>query len=89
MADFFSHRFNKNVWLTTHARKSMERRQIDESILIEIIEEGQVRHHDNEHLWVFKHISGRTDNLICAAIVEKNALVVKTVMINWELECEK
>jgi len=40
------------------------------------------------NLWVFKHIVGRDDNLICAAVVEETAVVVKTVMINWELEDE-
>jgi hypothetical protein len=33
-------------------------------------------------------IPGRTDNLICAAAVEHAAVVIKTVMIDWELEDE-
>ena len=29
---------------------------------------------------------GRSDNLICAAVVIESVVVIKTVMINWELE---
>lgn len=34
------------------------------------------------------HIDGRSDNPVCAALVESDAIIVKTVMINWELEDE-
>lgn len=88
MADFFSKRFGKNVWITHHARRSMQRRAIDEATLEQVLETGDIRHRDEINLWVFRHIDGRTDNLICAAVVEKEAVVVKTVMINWELEDE-
>ncbi len=37
-------------------------------------------------MWLFKHIDVRSDNLICAAVIEQDAIIVKTVMINWELE---
>jgi hypothetical protein len=39
-------------------------------------------------MWVFTHIQERADNLICAAVVEQAAVVIKTVMVNWELEDE-
>lgn len=88
MADFFSLRFGKNVWVTHHARMSMQKRQIDIATLERVIEEGEIKRRNPVNLWVFKHIEGRPDNLICAAVVEQEAVVVKTVMINWELEDE-
>lgn len=88
MADFFSTKFSKNVWITRHARNSMQRRGIDDATLEQVIEEGNVKRRDETSLWVSLHIQGRTDNLICAAVVEETAVVVKTVMINWELEDE-
>lgn len=89
MADFFSRRFGKNVWVTHHARMSMQKRQVDDAVLEQIIEDGEIKPRDAEHFWVFKHVDGRSDNLICAAVVEQDAVVVKTIMINWELEDEK
>ena len=88
MADFFSKRFNKNVWLTSHARSSMQKREIDNPTIGQVIEEGEVKRSDETNFWVFKQIDGRADNLICAAVTEKAAVIVKTVMINWELEGE-
>lgn len=86
MAGFFSQRFGKNVWITTHARESMQKREIDDATLEQVIEEGDIRRQNDSHMWVYKHIEKRTDNLICAAVVEQEAIVIKTVMINWELE---
>ncbi|WP_413894957.1 DUF4258 domain-containing protein [Rhodoferax sp.] len=88
MADFLSQRFGKNVWITHHARKSMQKREIDDATLERLIEEGEVKRRSDVAMWVFKHIAGPTDNLICVAAVEKAAVIVKTVMINWELEDE-
>jgi len=86
LADFFSKRFGKNVWVTNHARESMQRRSIDAATLERVIEEGEIKRRDEVNLWIFTHIQERADNLICAAVVEQAAVVVKTVMVNWELE---
>jgi hypothetical protein len=43
LADFFSVRFGKNVWITSHARSRMADRSVDESALQQVIEEGQVK----------------------------------------------
>lgn len=88
MADFFSKRFGKNVWVTNHARESMQRRNIDVATLERVIEEGEIKRRDEVNLWVFTHIQERADNLICAAVVEQTAVVIKTVMVNGELEDE-
>lgn len=66
----------------------MLRRKVDADTLKRLIEEGEVKRRDEASLWVFMHIQDRADNLICAAVVEQAALIVKTVMINWELEDE-
>ena len=88
MADFFSQRFGKNVWVTRHARKSMQKREIDDATLERVLEQGEVKRKGDVDMWIFMHIEGRPDNLVCAAVVEAAALVIKTVMINWELEDE-
>ena len=88
MANFLSSRFGKDVWLTNHAVKSMEKREIDDATLEYVIEHGDIQHSDDSNLWVYCHIKGRDDNLLCAAVVKKESIVVKTVMINWELEDE-
>jgi len=88
LADFFSKRFGKNVWVTNHARESMQRRNIDVATLERVIEEGEIKRRDEVNLWVFTQIQERADNLICAAVVEQAAVVIKTVMVNWEPEDE-
>ncbi|MDP2829707.1 MAG: hypothetical protein Q8O37_14015 [Sulfuricellaceae bacterium] len=71
---------------TGHA--THHRWRIDDATLEDVIEEGELKRRDELNLWVFKHIHGRADNLICAAVVEETSVMVKTVMINWELEDE-
>lgn len=61
---------------------------IDIATLERVIEEGDIKRLDEVNLWVFTHIQERADNLICAAVVEQAAVVIKTVMVNWEQEDE-
>ena len=86
MADFFSRRFGKNVWVTRHARQSMLARNVDDATLERVVENGAIKRKDDKHLWIYMHVEGRADNLVCAAAVESEVVVIKTVMINWELE---
>ena len=88
MKSFHSNRFGMDVVLTRHAVESMEKRNVNLEILQEVLELGEIKHRAGSDMWVFKHIAGRADNLICAAVVVENVMVVKTVMINWELEDE-
>ena len=44
------------------------------------------RFKDETHLWAYKHLAGRTDNLICAVLVLETAVVVKTVLHEFTLE---
>ena len=85
MADYFSRRFAKNVWVSRHARQSMRARDVDDTTLEHVIETGEIKRKDDAHLWIYMHMEGRSDNLVCAAVVESDAIIVKTVMINWEL----
>ena len=59
MADFFSERFGKSVWVTNHARERMQRRNIDAATLQRVIEEGEIKRRDEVNLWVFAHIQGQ------------------------------
>ncbi|MEJ7137364.1 DUF4258 domain-containing protein [Amphibiibacter pelophylacis] len=75
-----STRFNRPVILTRHAALRMQERQITEAHLLAVIDTGETRFKDAAHLWAFKHLDGRSDNLICAVLVLENAVIVKTVM---------
>lgn len=45
-----------------------------------MIDTGGTRFKDDTHLWAYKHLDGRSDNLICAVLVLEAVVVVKTVM---------
>jgi hypothetical protein len=49
-----------------------------------LIETGQVKPKDPEHWWIFAAVDGRDDHLICAAVISREALIVKTLMTYWE-----
>lgn len=83
-----SKRFNKPVVLTYHAAEQMAERKIDEETLADLIESGDVKYKDEQHLWIYKSYPARQDNMICAAAIERNNLIIKIVMINWELSDE-
>lgn len=86
--DLISNRFNKSIILTHHAIEQMEVRHVDEATLYDLIESGKILRKDDEHLWIYKVFQGREDNMLCAAVIERNKLIIKTVMINWELDNE-
>jgi len=86
MKSIYSKRFSRAVVLTNHARERMGEREIDEKTVLDVLESGECKYKDDCRLWVFKEILGRDDNLVCAAIVLEDCLIVKTVMIRWELE---
>ncbi|OYU30138.1 MAG: hypothetical protein CFE39_15120 [Comamonadaceae bacterium PBBC2] len=82
----FSLRFQLPIVLTTHARVRMDERSISMEELLLVIDTGDTRYKDSAHLWVFKAIEGRVDNLVCAVLVLEDAVVVKTVMHRFTLE---
>lgn len=80
-----STRFGKDVAITVHAHERMRERDIDEATLLDTIETGVLQRIEGDHAFVFKHHPSRRDNLVCAAVVDEDRLIVKTVMIHWRL----
>ncbi|MEL7897649.1 DUF4258 domain-containing protein [Vreelandella neptunia] len=82
----YSNRFKRNVHVTRHAWERMQQREIDEAQLCELLETGETRYKDQTRLWIAKAFAQRSDNLVCAAVVLENQLIVKTVMHHFEWE---
>ena len=81
---FYSNRFNKKVWLTNHAIESMVTRKITLIELKVLIEDGEFLTTKDDHGWIFLQFDNRNDNLVCAAIVNKESIIIKTVMVRWQ-----
>jgi hypothetical protein len=64
----------------------MRDRGITESLLYDLIETGTLRYKDDFRLWIFKSYTDREDNLICAAAVLEDEIIIKTVMHHFELK---
>jgi hypothetical protein len=58
-------------------------RQISLNLIQEIIDTGTQLQATPGHFWFYKHMADRTDNLLCAAVVVDNVVVIKTVMHHW------
>jgi len=80
----FSQRFQREIRITRHAALRMIDRSIDEATLLELVDSGELRFKDAQRLWIFKDFAERDDNLLCAAVVLNDCLVVKTVMHHFE-----
>lgn len=80
----YSARFSRNVWFTHHAIAAMEKRGVAKETVLDVLETGDVIEKGEGHAWIFHGIPGRSDNLVCAAVVLGQAVVVKTVMVNWQ-----
>jgi hypothetical protein len=81
----FSKRFQREVVVTTHAARRMLERDIEPALLLRMLDDGGLRYEDEHRLWAWLAVPERNDNLLCAALVLDNAVVVKTVMHHWEL----
>ena len=62
----------------------MVQRNIDDPMLHDLLETGETRFKDEVRLWIAKALPGRNDNLVCAAVILEDTLVVKTVMHYFE-----
>lgn len=82
----FSKRFGKPVRLTDHAAKRMRERGIEMDILLDMLDNGTIRFKDETHFWAFKAYPERVDNMLCAAAIESEAIIVKTVMHHFSEE---
>ena len=84
----YSDRFGKDIVLTEHARQRMAECGIDEILVRDIVETGEILRADGPHLFIYKSIPERHDNLVCAVVVEEDVLIVKTTMVRWTLRGE-
>jgi hypothetical protein len=68
----------------------MVERGLSEAIVADLVETGRVKRSgkDSRHLWIFKEYPNRSDNLVCAAAVEGNTLIIKTLMTHWQEHTE-
>ncbi|MFP4076282.1 MAG: DUF4258 domain-containing protein [Halochromatium sp.] len=84
MSSWLSERFSKWVHMTHHAMHRMTQRGLDQEMIAALIETGGVKQKDIEHWWIFKELPGRDDNLVCAAVISRQAMIIKTIMTHWE-----
>lgn len=82
---FYSEKFKKNVWLTNHAIESMAKRRITLFEVKKLIESGEYRELKGSHCWIYYNFPERDDNLVCAAAVDEEAIIIKTVMVQWQV----
>ncbi len=82
----YSERFQRNVWITNHARLMMEERSVPELLLLDLLETGNIKEKTARDLWIYKAYPERPDNLVCTAVMKGQAIIIKTVMVNWQLE---
>lgn len=82
----FSTRFNRPLIITRHAGQRMAERNLSAADLLAVVDTGDTRYKDETHLWAYKYLEGRNDNLVCAVLVLEDAVVVKTVMHHFALE---
>jgi hypothetical protein len=80
---FHSTRFGKRVWLTNHAIESMAKRRVTLDQVKTLVELGTYLDKGEGNGWIFHRLEERGDNLVCAAVVNGQALIVKTIMIHW------
>lgn len=70
--------------MTHHAMRRMSQRELDHETIAALIETEIVKQKDIEHWWVFKELPDRDDNLVCAAVISRQAMIIKTIMTHWE-----
>ena len=81
----FSRRFSLPIVLTKHAQTRMVERKVTIEQVVEIVDTGETKFADLTHLWAFKALANRDDNLICAVLVLEDKVVVKTIMHHFEV----
>ena len=81
----FSKRFSLPIVLTKHAQERMLERSVTIEQVVEIVDTGETKFADPTHLWAYKALPNRDDNLICAVLVLEDKVVVKTIMHHFEV----
>ena len=74
-----------DVVFTDHSKQQMALRKLEESVIVDIVQTGEVKARDAENkFWVFKKIPGREDNLISVSVsLEAPRLIIITTIVNW------
>jgi len=80
---FQSTRFGKRVWLTNHAIESMAKRRVTLDQVKTLVELGTYLDKGDGNGWIFHRFEERGGDLVCAAVVTGQAIIVKTIMIHW------
>ncbi|MBF0163803.1 MAG: DUF4258 domain-containing protein [Magnetococcales bacterium] len=62
----------------------MAERKVTIQMVAELIETVDMIRKNERNLWISKAFPDRDDNLICAAVALETALVIKTIMHNWQ-----
>ena len=81
----FSNRFSLPIVLTKHAQERMLERNVTIEQVVEIVDTGETKFADPTHLWAYKALPHRDDNLICAVLVLEDKVVVKTIMHHFKV----
>ena len=81
----YSERFDKNVWLTNHAIEAMAKRKITLPEVKILIESGDYKSVEKLCGWIYYDFPERDDNLVCAAIIDERAIIIKTIMIRCQV----
>jgi hypothetical protein len=84
MTQWRSNRFAMAVHLTHHAAQRIAQRGLDLTGIADLVETGTVKRKDAEHWWIYKEIPGRENNPVCAAVIARQAIIIKTIMTHWE-----
>jgi len=82
---FHSEKLGKKVWLTNHAIEAMAKRNITMPEVKKLVELGECREMACQHGWIYYEFPERDDNLMCAAVVNEEAIIIKTLMIRWQV----
>ena len=64
----------------------MRKRGLNEETVLDVIETGAMMEKVSGHWWIHKNVESRQDNRVCAAVLVDQAVIVKTVMVNWQIQ---
>lgn len=56
--------------------------------MTDLIETGMLKNKDDQHYWIYKEYVARNDNLLCAAVVAADTVIIKTIMSHWQEDVE-
>ena len=62
----------------------MAKRQVTLAEVKTLIEQGILSEKGDGQEWISHHFQGRGDNLVCAAVLVADAVIIKTVIVDWQ-----